>query len=119
MRRRPWSWPSSWPRCCTSACWGAAAPSEVPDASVLVLTAAAGVSDAAAAAAAGAVAGTPRRLAASAVEIGIGRPLPEGFAAEGCDANLVPASGRRKRLLVADMDSTIIGVECIDELADF
>jgi len=30
-----------------------------------------------------------------------------------------PRSGRRKRLLVADMDSTIITVECIDELADF
>jgi phosphoserine phosphatase len=30
-----------------------------------------------------------------------------------------PAQGRRKRLLVADMDSTIISVECIDELADF
>ncbi|HEY2177472.1 MAG TPA: phosphoserine phosphatase SerB [Caulobacteraceae bacterium] len=29
------------------------------------------------------------------------------------------AAGRRKRLLVADMDSTIIGVECLDELADF
>jgi phosphoserine phosphatase len=29
------------------------------------------------------------------------------------------AEGRRKRLLVADMDSTIIGVECLDELADF
>jgi phosphoserine phosphatase len=27
--------------------------------------------------------------------------------------------GRRKRLLIADMDSTIINVECIDELADF
>ena len=27
--------------------------------------------------------------------------------------------GRRKRLLIADMDSTIIGCECIDELADF
>jgi phosphoserine phosphatase len=26
---------------------------------------------------------------------------------------------RRKRLLVADMDSTIIGCECLDELADF
>ena len=37
----------------------------------------------------------------------------------GCDANVVPAEGRRKRLLIADMDSTIIGVECIDELADF
>ncbi|HZZ34626.1 MAG TPA: phosphoserine phosphatase SerB [Caulobacteraceae bacterium] len=29
------------------------------------------------------------------------------------------AEGRRKRLLIADMDSTIIGVECLDELADF
>jgi phosphoserine phosphatase len=29
------------------------------------------------------------------------------------------AAGRRKRLLVADMDSTIIEVECLDELADF
>jgi phosphoserine phosphatase len=27
--------------------------------------------------------------------------------------------GRRKRLLVADMDSTVIGCECLDELADF
>ncbi|MGH7023290.1 MAG: phosphoserine phosphatase SerB [Caulobacteraceae bacterium] len=30
-----------------------------------------------------------------------------------------PAAGRFKRLLVADMDSTIIGCECLDELADF
>ena len=29
------------------------------------------------------------------------------------------AERRRKRLLVADMDSTIIGCECLDELADF
>ena len=36
----------------------------------------------------------------------------------GVDVNLVPAAGRRKRLLVADMDSTMIGQECIDELAD-
>jgi phosphoserine phosphatase len=28
-------------------------------------------------------------------------------------------AGREKRLLIADMDSTIIGQECIDELADF
>jgi phosphoserine phosphatase len=28
-------------------------------------------------------------------------------------------AGRKKRLLVADMDSTIIGCECLDELADF
>ena len=34
------------------------------------------------------------------------------------DYCLQPAIGRRKRLLIADMDSTIINVECIDELAD-
>ena len=34
------------------------------------------------------------------------------------DVNIVAAAGRRKKLLVADMDSTIIGCECIDELAD-
>ena len=34
------------------------------------------------------------------------------------DANVVPALHRRKKLLVADMDSTIIGCECLDELAD-
>lgn len=35
------------------------------------------------------------------------------------DACVQPAAGRKKRLLIADMDSTIINVECIDELADF
>lgn len=35
------------------------------------------------------------------------------------DWALVPVEGRRKQLLVADMDSTIINVECLDELADF
>lgn len=35
------------------------------------------------------------------------------------DVAVIPAAGRRKRLLIADMDSTIIGCECIDELADF
>ena len=33
------------------------------------------------------------------------------------DVNVVPAAHRRKRLLVADMDSTMIQQECIDELA--
>ena len=47
------------------------------------------------------------------------RPLPEDFALPGIDLNAVPAEGRRKRMLIADMDSTIIAVECIDELADF
>jgi phosphoserine phosphatase len=35
------------------------------------------------------------------------------------DVIALPTKGRRKKLLVADMDSTIIAVECIDELADF
>jgi phosphoserine phosphatase len=35
------------------------------------------------------------------------------------DAITVPAEGRRKRLLLADMDSTVITGETLDELADF
>jgi phosphoserine phosphatase len=35
------------------------------------------------------------------------------------DVVVQPAEPRFRRLLVADMDSTIIGQECIDELADF
>jgi phosphoserine phosphatase len=97
----------------------------------LVLTAAAGVGDGAGAAAraglqaAGFCAALPRRLAAGALEIGfVGAPRAE-FDPRGLlngaavDANVVPAEGRRKGILLADMDSTIIGVECIDELADF
>lgn len=34
------------------------------------------------------------------------------------DLIIQPAEGRRKRLLLADMDSTMIEQECIDELAD-
>lgn len=34
------------------------------------------------------------------------------------DVALVPLANRRKRLLVADMDSTMINEECIDELAE-
>ena len=37
----------------------------------------------------------------------------------GVDVVVQPRSGREKRLLVADMDSTMITVECIDELADY
>ena len=35
------------------------------------------------------------------------------------DVVVQPAAGRAKALLVADMDSTMITVECIDELADY
>ena len=38
---------------------------------------------------------------------------------EALDLVVQPAEPRRKRLLVADMDSTIIAQECIDELADY
>ncbi|WP_022707922.1 phosphoserine phosphatase SerB [Paracoccus zeaxanthinifaciens] len=36
----------------------------------------------------------------------------------GIDLAIQPAQGRRKRILLADMDSTMIAQECIDELAD-
>ena len=42
-----------------------------------------------------------------------------GLERVGVDFCVQAAEGRRKRLLVADMDSTIIGCECLDELADF
>ncbi len=35
------------------------------------------------------------------------------------DVVVQPADGRTKRLLISDMDSTMITVECIDELADY
>ena len=38
---------------------------------------------------------------------------------EGIDVVVQPEEPRWKRLFVADMDSTIIGQECIDELADY
>ena len=37
----------------------------------------------------------------------------------GIDAVVVPTANRRKRLLVADMESTMIENEMLDELADF
>jgi phosphoserine phosphatase len=37
----------------------------------------------------------------------------------GIDVVIQPAAGRAKKLLVADMDSTMITIECIDELADY
>lgn len=38
--------------------------------------------------------------------------------ARGIDLAVQASAGRRKRMLLADMDSTMIGQECIDELAD-
>jgi phosphoserine phosphatase len=67
----------------------------------------------------GASVGTARWLAP-----GIACELPfEGTAAAvamtAIDAVVVPAAGRRKKLLVADMESTVIQNEMLDELAEF
>lgn len=42
----------------------------------------------------------------------------EGLQRIGIDLVVQKAEGRRKAMLLADMDSTMIGQECIDELAD-
>jgi phosphoserine phosphatase len=56
-------------------------------------------------------AGTDQRLLANQVRASLaGRPI---------DVVVQPLARRRKRLFLADMDSTMIGQECIDELADF
>ena len=51
-------------------------------------------------------------------EPGAARAALEGLL-PGVDVVVQPREGRRRRLLVADMDSTMITVECIDELADY
>ena len=74
----------------------------------------------------GAVPGEPRWLdEGDAADLPFGRAdAAAGRAAleglwPGVDVVVQPARNRAKRLLVADMDSTIITVECIDELADY
>lgn len=88
---------------------------------VLVLTAAptAGLADATIAGIREQLAapGPVRRLSESAAQIAL--PGPASAVADGVDINCVAVSNRRKRLLIADMDSTIIPVECIDEVADY
>ncbi len=73
-------------------------------------------------------AGTPRWLrtgvaaeipAPGADALVLGRTLREAIARAPVDVNVVPEANRRKRLVLADMDSTMIEQECIDELADF
>ena len=46
------------------------------------------------------------------------RLVRDALDATPIDVCALPFEGRRKSVLVADMDSTIIAVECIDELAD-
>lgn len=45
-------------------------------------------------------------------------PVWADLQAGGIDLAIQPAEGRRKSILLADMDSTMIDQECIDELAD-
>lgn len=86
----------------------------------LVLTAASGITDKLAREICARVQGDiPNRLSPNAVEIAFRGDIPDGLAVDGVDINVVPAQNRRKKLLIADMDSTMIPVECIDELADF
>jgi phosphoserine phosphatase len=52
---------------------------------------------------------------ARAVEVSLRKALEE----QPVDIVVQPAATRRKRLFLADMDSTMIAQECIDELADY
>jgi phosphoserine phosphatase len=47
------------------------------------------------------------------------RRVRAALASAAVDVLLQPAAVRRKALFLADMDSTMIGQECIDELADY
>jgi len=68
----------------------------------------------------GAVGGVAVDTFLEADDLAVLRQVVTGLlAGKAVDFCLQPAIGRRKRLLIADMDSTIINVECIDELADF
>ena len=50
-------------------------------------------------------------------DVAAARAALEGW--NGCDVIVQLAPHRERKLLAADMDSTIIGQECIDELADY
>ena len=86
----------------------------------------------------GAISDARGRLAGAALDVGNWSWIDEGEAAdvrfdgdmavaraalEGAfdqiDVIVQPLEGREKKLIVADMDSTMITVECIDELADY
>jgi phosphoserine phosphatase len=74
----------------------------------------------------GAQVGAPQPLAQEAVDIPFSAVLPQGaeeavrqaLGNAAVDVAAQPARGRRKRLLVADMESTMIQNEMLDELAD-
>jgi len=63
-----------------------------------------------------------RLLAEPSEDVGpLKQRIDDALAALPVDVNLVPDDGghRHKKLLVADMESTIIEQECLDELADY
>ena len=64
--------------------------------------------------------GSPIRLARHVVEIPCGnaseQQARDALAGREIDAAVLPSENRRKQLLIADMDSTFIHQECIDEL---
>ena len=45
--------------------------------------------------------------------------LEQQFGPFKIDFNILPRAGRRKKILLADMDATLIANECIDELAEY
>ncbi|MEM1301370.1 MAG: phosphoserine phosphatase SerB [Pseudomonadota bacterium] len=47
------------------------------------------------------------------------RAVWQDLQGQGVDLNVVPRELRRKRILIADMDSTMIQQECIDEMAAY
>jgi len=55
----------------------------------------------------------------SADDKGVGERLRRALRDFLIDVVVQPLAARRKKLFVADMDSTMIGQECIDELADY
>ncbi len=93
---------------------------------MLVLTAAQGRLDDASVASAASITGTtPHWLSPGTacefrtLDLTVIQRVRQSMGSAQVDVNIVSATGRRKRLLLADMDSTIIGCECIDEIADF
>ncbi len=66
---------------------------------------------------AGSTKAAPADLFFSAALETIRAALDEARAGEPFDVIVQPAARRSMRLLVADMDSTLIGQECVDELA--
>ncbi len=66
---------------------------------------------------AGEAAELPLRVEEPVVAEGIADAIAAELAGLSIDSALIPAANRRKRLLVADMESTIVAEECLDELA--